>query len=130
MGGQRKEELPEERKGVSDVVVRVSFLIVDVGSPESQVVPEQLHDGGAVSVLVFLQGVQVLNGRIKRLLSELASDLGVVEDFEVEDGVVEGQAKADGVRGLEFLAYEHSFLVAIVRVVAHLLATGDMRVSG
>lgn len=36
-----------------------------VACPESQVVSEELHDSGTVSVLVLLQAVQVSDGIVK-----------------------------------------------------------------
>ena len=38
-----------------------------LGCPQGQVVPEQLHDEGAVLVAVLAQGVQVRNGLVKGL---------------------------------------------------------------
>jgi hypothetical protein len=44
-------------------------------------------------------GIHTSNGIIKRLLGKMASLVGGVEDLIVEDGEVEGKAKADRVSG-------------------------------
>ena len=53
-------------------------------------------------------------------LGELASLLGRVEDLIVEDGEVERQTQADGMRGLHLgLSDLEGFLVGLLRVVQH-----------
>ena len=66
-------------------------------SPEGKVVSEQLHDEGTVAVRLLGERVQLSNGIIESLLGEMAGTVWGVQDLVVEDGEVEGQAKADGV---------------------------------
>lgn len=65
--------------------------------PEGQVVAQQLHDEGAVTVRLLGQGVKLGNSVVERLLGEVASTVGRVQDLVVEDGEVESKAEADGV---------------------------------
>lgn len=69
--------------------------------PERQVVAEELHDQGAVAVRLLGERVELGDGVVKRLLREVASTVGRVEDLVVEDGEVQGQTEADGVGGGE-----------------------------
>lgn len=69
--------------------------------PESEVVTEQLHDEGAVTVRLLGQRVELGNGVVEGLLREMASPVGRVQDLVVEDGEVQGQTEADGVSGSE-----------------------------
>ena len=48
------------------------LLFLELGGPESKVVSDQLHDGGGILVLVFLDLINVGNGVIEGLLGELA----------------------------------------------------------
>lgn len=66
--------------------------------PQGQVVPQQLHDQGAVTVALLRQRIQLRNGVIKGLLSQMACAIGRVQDLVVEDGEVQSETKADGVR--------------------------------
>ena len=75
-----------------------SFGLVAIrGSPEGEVVTEQLHDQGAITVRLFRQRVELRNGIVKGLLGEMACAVGGVEDLVVEDREVEGKSKTDGV---------------------------------
>ena len=65
-------------------IVLVSGHFVDIVGPQGEVVSEQLHDGGRVAVLVFLEGVEVGDGGVEGLLGVLAGDLRVVKDLVVE----------------------------------------------
>lgn len=79
---------------------RGSLGISTVGRrPQGQVVTEQLHDEGAVTVGLLAERVKLGNGVIEGLLGEVAGAVGGVQDLVVEDGEVEGQAKTDGVGG-------------------------------
>lgn len=46
-------------------------LACGVGGPQRQVVPQQLHDQGAVLVAVLIQGVQLCDGVVKGLNYEV-----------------------------------------------------------
>jgi hypothetical protein len=86
------------------------------GEGTYQVVPQELHDEGGVLVALLGEGVELCvvlahasrpivatsltsNGIVESLLGQLASLVGRVEDLVVEDGEVQCETKADGVRG-------------------------------
>lgn len=69
--------------------------------PESEVVAEQLHDEGAVTVRLLRQRVELSDGVVKGLLSKVASTVGRVQDLVIEDREVQSEAEADGVGGGE-----------------------------
>ena len=96
--------------------------LVHVARPKGEVVSEQLHDGGRVAVLFLLEVVQVGNGRVKGLFGEETGDVGRVEDFVVEDGVVEGEAEADRVRRLQIFTLIRRVLVTILRILNRLFS--------
>ena len=50
----------------------VFSFFLKLGSPEGQVVSDELHDGGGILVLVLLDLVNVSDGIVEGLLSELA----------------------------------------------------------
>ncbi|KAG5272451.1 hypothetical protein AALO_G00165710, partial [Alosa alosa] len=87
------------------------LAVLLVAGPERQVVSQQLHDERGVLVGVLVQIVQVADGLVERLLGQLARLLGRVLDLVVEDGEVERQAQADGVRGGHALADLERLLV-------------------
>ena len=63
----------------------VSFsLVVEFTGPESEVVPDQLHDGGGVLVLVLFDVLDVGDGVIESAFGEVACLGRVVQDFVVE----------------------------------------------
>lgn len=108
-----------------------STVFLEFGSPESKVVPDELHDGGGVLVLVLLDLVDVSNGIVKGLLGELAGFGGVVLDFVVEHGVVQSEAQSDGVGGLQvLLGLLGGRLVGFVGVVAGLVVLSSGGVFG
>lgn len=77
---------------------RLGLTVVGRG-PQGEVVPEQLHDKGAVTVGLLRQGVELSDGVIEGLLGKVAGTIGGVEDLVIEDGEVEGESKTDGVGG-------------------------------
>ncbi|GIX63689.1 rRNA-processing protein FCF1, putative [Babesia caballi] len=78
-----------------------SRLVLNVGSPEGQVVPEQLHDQRAVLVAVFAHAVELGDGLVERALGHLAGLVRHVENLVEKHREVERQAQPDGVSGLE-----------------------------
>jgi len=74
-----------------------------LGGPESQVVSDELHNGGGVLVLVFLDVLDVGDGVVEGLLGQVAGLGGVVEALVVEHGEVEGESESDGVGGLQLV---------------------------
>ena len=67
--------------------------------PESEIIPEELHDQRAIAVGLLGQGVELGNSIIKGLLGKVARTVRRVQDLIVEDGEVERKTKADGVGG-------------------------------
>ena len=59
-------------------------------SPESQVISDELHDGGGIFVLVLFDLVNISNGIIESLFGNWAGFGWVILDFIEEDGVVKG----------------------------------------
>ncbi len=114
-----------------------------IGGVETyQVVTEQLHDKGRVlvalltervefyvtsqsSVLQYLSDTKRTGNRvIESLLREVASLIGGVQDLVVENGEVEGETEADGVRGRQLgLRNFGGSLVCIQRLVGRLLSS-------
>ena len=88
-----------------------------------QVVSQQLHDQCRVLVAFFAEGVELSNGIVESLLSQVARLVGRVEDLVVEDREVQGKTKADGVSGCEVsLSNFGRGLVGFQRFVGRLLA--------
>ena len=88
-----------------------------------QVVSQQLHNECGVLVALFAQSVELGNSIIKSLLCEVASLVGRVEDFIVEDGKVEGEAETDWVSRGEICAGDFSgVLVGFEGLVSRNLA--------
>ena len=69
--------------------------------PESEVVPEKLHNEGRITVRFLRKRVELGNGVIKRLLGKVASAIRRVKDLVVKDREVERKAETDGVGGRE-----------------------------
>ncbi len=67
--------------------------------PEGEVVTEELHDEGAVTVRLLRKRVELSNGIIESLLGKVASTVGRVQDLVVEDREVQRQTQTDGVSG-------------------------------
>ncbi len=53
--------------------------------PEGEVVAQQLHDEGAVTVRLLRERIELGNGVVKRLLGQVAGTVGRVQDLVVED---------------------------------------------
>ena len=97
-------------------------IFFELGGPESEVVPDELHDSGGILVLVLLDLIDVSNGIVEGLLGQLAGFAGVVLDLIVENGVVEGKTEPDGMGGLEILlSLLSGALVGIMSVVTSLV---------
>lgn len=81
----------------------VASSLVGLGSPQCEVVAEQLHDEGGVLVGSLGQLVQAGDGLVEGGLGKLARGLLVLQDLIETDRIVQRQAKADGVGGLQDL---------------------------
>ena len=103
-GQKRVDEKKRGRRRKKDqqrslVLILALNITRCVRGPECEVVAEELHDEGAVFVRLLVEGVELGNGIVKRLLGKVAGLVGGVLDLVVEDGEVEGQAEADGMGG-------------------------------
>lgn len=88
----------------SDVVlVRFPLHLVQVACPQGQVVTQELHNGSRITVLVFFQVVEVGNCIIEGLLRDLASDFWAIQNFVVEDRIIESKAQSNWMRALQLL---------------------------
>lgn len=65
--------------------------------PEGQIVTQELHDQGAVTVGLFGERLELGDGIIEGLLGKVAGTVWGVENLVVEDGEVEGETEADWV---------------------------------
>jgi hypothetical protein len=84
-----------------------------------------LHDEGRILVALFGEGVEFRNGVVEGLLGEVAGAVGAVENLVVEDGEVEGETEADGVRRWEFGGGDvRCLLVSLKGLVCRLFALG------
>ena len=79
------------------LVLLASLLVAVRRGPQGQVVTQELHDQGAVTVAFLGERVKLSNSVIERLLGKVASTVGRVQDLVVENGEVEGETKTDGV---------------------------------
>merc|ERR1719323_508596 len=77
----------------------IHLLIITIilgGGPQSKVIPQQLHDEGAVFVRGVIQSVQFLNGGIEGFLGEVASFLWFLEDFVVTHAEIQANPNRVG----------------------------------
>ena len=101
IGYERNKEIRLE-SGLRHSLLLV-LLVLHVGGPEGEVVPQELHDQRRVLVRVLGEGVKLGNGIIERLLGKVASLVWRVLDLVVEHGEVEGKTKTDRVGGAQIL---------------------------
>ena len=119
---------PKSHAQISLLVTLPALLgVVDVAGPEREVIAQELHDEGGILVRLLAEGVQLGDGVVERLLREGARLRGLVLNLEVEHGVVERQAEADGVRrgqarvGRRVVAGDFgSFGVGVICLARHL----------
>ena len=94
-----------------------------VRGPECQVVAEELHDERGVLVGLLREGVELSDRIVECLLRDVARAIGAVEDLVVEDGEVEREAEADGVRRGQVLVGDgRGLLVRVERLARRRLA--------
>ena len=79
------------------LVLLASLLVAVRRGPQGQVVTQELHDQGAVTVAFLGERVELGNSVIERLLGKVASTVRRIQDLVVENGEVEGETKTDGV---------------------------------
>lgn len=66
------------------------LLILELWSPEGQIISNELHDGGGILVLLLLDVLNISDGIIESLFSQIAGLGWVIHNFVVEDGEVQG----------------------------------------
>lgn len=96
-------------------------LVVGVGGPESEVVAEELHNGGGVLVLLVLQVFQVSNGGVKGLLRQFARLFRRVQYLIKEHRVVQRQSQSAWVSRRQLSGLLAGLLVRLVSLLARLL---------
>lgn len=96
-------------------------------SPQGQVVTQELHDQGAVTIALLGEGVELSNSVIERLLGEVASTVGRVQNLVVEDGEVESEPKTDGVGRSQLGLSDIGSVLIIIKVSIALSATDGTR---
>ena len=84
---------------VLDLHVSLIARLWLVGGPQSKVVAQQLHDKRGVLVALLAERVELCDGVVEGLLSQVARAVWRVQDLVIEYGEVQRQAEADGVRG-------------------------------
>jgi len=80
---------------------RARTLLVVLRRPERQVIAQELHDERRVLVRLLVEGVELSDSAVKRLLRQLARFRLLAPHLVQEDGIVERQAQTDGVRRRE-----------------------------
>ena len=66
----------------------ILLCILQVGRPQRQVIPQQLHDQRAVLIRIFAQSVQFGDSIVKGLFGEMARLFRRRHDFIVEYGEI------------------------------------------
>ena len=116
------------------------FIIVvpHFAGPKSEIIPDELHDGGGVFIAIFLDGLDVCDGIIEGSLGNLAGHGLVAHDLIIEDGEIQGETKSNRVGGFEllvgdgggaFVGFHGEELGILVLVVLGVLADVTMVVS-
>jgi hypothetical protein len=103
-------------------VVCLPLHLVEIAGPQGQVVSQELHNRRTVTVLILLKAIQVRDCIVECLLGNLACDFWAIEDFVVEDGVVECQTQSNWVSALEILSLVLGSEVAVLSLLLHSLA--------
>lgn len=82
---------------INAALIILSIYIHDViltfrnfGSPEGQVITKQLHNQSGILISFLGDGVDFAQGIVEGSFGQIAGFFGGIEDFEEEDGIVEG----------------------------------------
>lgn len=84
---------------ILDLDITLIALLRLIGGPQGEVVSEQLHDEGRILIRLFRQRVQLCNRVVERLLGQMTSSVGRVENLVKEHGEVKSQAQANRMCG-------------------------------
>mmetsp|Transcript_15504 Transcript_15504/g.41572 ORF Transcript_15504/g.41572 Transcript_15504/m.41572 type:complete len:326 (-) Transcript_15504:6-983(-) len=89
--------------GAAPMIVHLCVVVgvVLIAGPQREVVTQELHNEGGVLVRLLVKRVEFCDGVVEGALSEAASVLRLALHLIHEHGVVEGEAKANGVGGRE-----------------------------
>ena len=91
-GSTRRHSLGPATSQVVDLVVAFLFLL-----PEGEVLLEELDDALGIAEVVLLKLVDLVEGLLESVISELARFRVILEHFVVEHGEVKGEAELNGV---------------------------------
>lgn len=98
--------------------------MINICSPQSKVITQQLENESGILVVILLQRIKVGNSAIKSMLRQLASLpsiisnatylIWVIQDLVIEYRVVQSQSQQDrnGGRQIRLLASLHRLLVS------------------
>merc|ERR1719471_2436617 len=78
-------------------------LTLSVRGPQGQIVTEQLHDERGIFVRLLAHVVELRNRVLESRASHLARLFRVRQHLILEDGIIQCQAKADGMRDYQIL---------------------------
>merc|ERR1719433_2491169 len=78
-------------------------LTLSIRSPQGQIVTEQLHDERGIFVRVLAHIVELRNSILEGCASHLARLFRVRQHLILEDGIIQCQAKADGMCDCQIL---------------------------
>ena len=67
------------------VLILVVVALLELGSPQGEVVSDKLHDGGGIFVDILIELLDVADGLVEGFLGELAGLGWVIHDLVVED---------------------------------------------
>ena len=93
-GSTRRHSLGPATSQVVDLVVALLFLF-----PEGEVLLEELDNALGIAEVVLLKLIDLVEGLLKSVISELTCFRMVLEHFVVEHGEIESEAKLNGVAG-------------------------------
>jgi len=92
--GSGSHSLGPATSQVVDLVVALLFLF-----PEGEVLLEELDNALGIAEVVLLKLIDLVEGLLKSVISELTCFRMVLEHFVVEHGEIESEAKLNGVAG-------------------------------
>jgi len=108
-----------------DLVVVLTFFFL---LPEGQVLLEELNDGLGITEIILLKFIDLLEGILESLVSELTGSLVVLHDFVVEDREVKSKSELNWVAWWEDDLV--GFLVGLEGAFLNLIELGGLGVLG
>ncbi len=104
---------------VVDLVVGVLLFLL----PESQVLLEELNDALGVAEVILLELIDLVEGGLQSVISQLASNGVILKHFVVENREVEGETELDRVASgkVDVVGLFVSFFSLLLDVFEHLI---------